>query len=184
MFQRSYNSAIAVLDVDLDSQPNTPDDFNAKLQQTEKRVDNSTELPYGLSAHCDILTNQKTTFESDTSSLKQHQFESTDSSYHVRGFNCEFVIVTYDIKKKVKDFLGYFYSPFPPLLSSLRSIGNSPLHIFFFAGYNSNTEGIFCVLNFAAKATATTVSFDAFAQFDKVIIFENSTCYVNFKIKC
>ena len=49
-----------------------------------------------------------------------------------------------------------------------------------FAGYNSNTEDIFCVLNFAAQGDATTVRFDAFAQFDEVIIFENSTCYVKF----
>ena len=49
-----------------------------------------------------------------------------------------------------------------------------------FAGYNSNTEDIFCVLNFAAQAAATTVRFDAFAQFDQVIIFENGTSYVKF----
>ena len=49
-----------------------------------------------------------------------------------------------------------------------------------FAGYNSNTEDIFGVLDFAAQGAATTVRFDAFAQFDEVIIFENSTCYVKF----
>jgi hypothetical protein len=49
-----------------------------------------------------------------------------------------------------------------------------------FAGYNSNTEDIFCVIDFAAQGAATTVRFDAFAQFDEVIIFENSTCYVKF----
>jgi hypothetical protein len=49
-----------------------------------------------------------------------------------------------------------------------------------FAGYNSNTEDIFCVLNYAAQAAATTVRFDAFAQFDQVIIFENGTSYIKF----
>jgi len=49
-----------------------------------------------------------------------------------------------------------------------------------FAGYNSNTEDIFCVLNYAAQAAQTTVRFDAFAQFDQVIIFENGTSYVKF----
>jgi len=49
-----------------------------------------------------------------------------------------------------------------------------------FAGYNSNTEDIFLVMDFPAQAGATTVRFDAFAQFDEVILFENSTCYVKF----
>ena len=49
-----------------------------------------------------------------------------------------------------------------------------------FAGYNSNTEDIFCVLNYAAQAGPTTVRFDSFAQFDEVIIFENSTCFIKF----
>jgi len=49
-----------------------------------------------------------------------------------------------------------------------------------FAGYNSNTEDIFLVMDFPAQANATTVRFDSFAQFDEVIIFENSTCYVKF----
>jgi hypothetical protein len=49
-----------------------------------------------------------------------------------------------------------------------------------FAGYNSNTEDIFCVLNFAANASTPTVRFDAFAQYDQVIIFENGTSYVKF----
>jgi hypothetical protein len=49
-----------------------------------------------------------------------------------------------------------------------------------FAGYNSNTEDIFCVLNYAAQAAQTTVRFDAFAQYDQVIIFENGTSYVKF----
>jgi hypothetical protein len=49
-----------------------------------------------------------------------------------------------------------------------------------FAGYNSNTDDIFCVLNFNAQGSATTVRFDAFALFDEVVVFENGTAYVKF----
>jgi len=49
-----------------------------------------------------------------------------------------------------------------------------------FAGYNSNTDDIFCIMNFAAQSAATTVRFDAFAMFDQVLVFENNTAYVKF----
>lgn len=49
-----------------------------------------------------------------------------------------------------------------------------------FAGYNSNTDDIFCVMNFAANAAAPTVRFDAFALFDSVVVFENNTAYCKF----
>ena len=49
-----------------------------------------------------------------------------------------------------------------------------------FAGYNSNTDDIFCIMNFAGQASATTVRFDAFAMFDQVVVFENNTAYVKF----
>jgi hypothetical protein len=48
-----------------------------------------------------------------------------------------------------------------------------------FAGYNSNTEDIFLVANFTAPS-AITARFDAFALFDEVVVFENSTAYVKF----
>jgi len=49
-----------------------------------------------------------------------------------------------------------------------------------FAGYNSNTDDIFCIMNFAAQANNTTVRFDAFAMYDQVVVFENNTAYVKF----
>jgi hypothetical protein len=49
-----------------------------------------------------------------------------------------------------------------------------------FAGYNSNTDDIYAILNFNAQGAATNVRFDAFALFDEVIVFENNTCYVKF----
>ena len=49
-----------------------------------------------------------------------------------------------------------------------------------FAGYNSNTDDIYAVLQFLNAANAATVRFDAFALFDEVVIFENNTCYVKF----
>eukprot|EP01038_Epipyxis_sp_PR26KG_P017941 gene17941-25105_t len=48
-----------------------------------------------------------------------------------------------------------------------------------FAGYNSNTDDIFCVLNLT-PAAALTPRFDAFANFDSVLVFENGVCYRKF----
>jgi hypothetical protein len=50
-----------------------------------------------------------------------------------------------------------------------------------FCGYNSNTDDIFCVLNFSGSAGAiASARFDAFAMFDSVIVFESNTCYRKF----
>jgi hypothetical protein len=60
-----------------------------------------------------------------------------------------------------------------------------------FAGYNSNTDDIFLVLNFggsaaqknglmAQKPGVSSLRLDAYANFDTVIVFENGTCYVRF----
>lgn len=49
-----------------------------------------------------------------------------------------------------------------------------------FAGYNSNTDDIFCVMNFGPNAASPTVRFDSFALFDSVVVFENNTAYVKF----
>lgn len=49
-----------------------------------------------------------------------------------------------------------------------------------FAGYNSNTDDIFCVMNFGPNAASPTVRFDAFSLFDSVVVFENNTAYVKF----
>lgn len=49
-----------------------------------------------------------------------------------------------------------------------------------FAGYNTNTDDIFLIMNFAGQGAATTTRFDAFAMFDQVLVFENNTAYVKF----
>ena len=49
-----------------------------------------------------------------------------------------------------------------------------------FAGYNSNTDDIYCVMNFAAQGAAITTRFDAFALFDSVVVFDNNTAYIKF----
>ena len=49
-----------------------------------------------------------------------------------------------------------------------------------FAGYNSNTDDIYCVMDFGAQAAATTTRFDAFALFDTVVVFDNNTAFVKF----
>ena len=50
-----------------------------------------------------------------------------------------------------------------------------------FAGFNSNTDDIFAIMNFAGYAGgAATVRFDAFAMFDTCVVFENGTCYVRY----
>ena len=50
-----------------------------------------------------------------------------------------------------------------------------------FAGYNSNTDDIFCVINISQPVGGgITPRFDAFANFDSVLVFENGTCYRKF----
>ena len=46
-----------------------------------------------------------------------------------------------------------------------------------FAGWNSNTDDIYCVLNFDGTQTATNLRFDAFANFDCVLVVDNNTAY-------
>ena len=48
-----------------------------------------------------------------------------------------------------------------------------------FAGYNSNTDDIFAVVNLTAPTNAT-IRFDAFVLYDQVLVFENNTCYAKF----
>lgn len=47
-----------------------------------------------------------------------------------------------------------------------------------FAGWNSNTDDIYCVMNFDGSQTTTTVRFDAFANFDCVLVVDNNTAYI------
>ena len=49
-----------------------------------------------------------------------------------------------------------------------------------FAGFNSNTDDIFAIMNFAAVAGGPTARFDAFSMFDTCIVFESGTCYVRY----
>jgi hypothetical protein len=51
-----------------------------------------------------------------------------------------------------------------------------------FAGYNSNTDDIFLTMNYNAinRGAALTVRYDAFANFDAVLVCENNTAYVKF----
>ena len=49
-----------------------------------------------------------------------------------------------------------------------------------FAGWNSNTDDIFCIMNFGTAVVTNTYRFDAFAMFDSCVVFENGTCYVRY----
>jgi hypothetical protein len=51
-----------------------------------------------------------------------------------------------------------------------------------FAGFNSNTDDIFLTLNYNAtnRGADITVRYDAFANFDCVLVCENNTAYVKF----
>jgi hypothetical protein len=49
-----------------------------------------------------------------------------------------------------------------------------------FAGYNSNTDDIFAVINFGTTAATGTTRLDAFALFDSVVVLENNTAYVRY----
>jgi len=50
-----------------------------------------------------------------------------------------------------------------------------------FTGYNSNTEDIYCLINYNTQAgTTSNARFDAFANFDVVVICENNTAYIRF----
>lgn len=49
-----------------------------------------------------------------------------------------------------------------------------------FSGYNSNTDDIYFVGNFLNTTSNVTTRFDAFANFDVVLVCENNTAYVKF----
>ena len=50
-----------------------------------------------------------------------------------------------------------------------------------FAGYNSNTDDIYCNISYSGTgATSATMRWDCFATFDCVYVFENNTCYIRF----
>lgn len=49
-----------------------------------------------------------------------------------------------------------------------------------FAGYNSNTDDIYAIMNFGAQGGNVVTRFDAFALFDEVIVFDSNTAYVRF----
>jgi hypothetical protein len=49
-----------------------------------------------------------------------------------------------------------------------------------FAGMNTNTDDIYCIMNFYNETANTNVRIDAFALFDCVFICENNTAYVRF----
>ena len=60
----------------------------------------------------------------------------------------------------------------------LESYANT--HDQLYQGWNSTTDDVFLIANFAAQAANTNTRFDAFANFDSVIICENNTCYVKY----
>jgi len=63
----------------------------------------------------------------------------------------------------------------------LESYANAPKDSIF-TGYNTNTEDTYIFLNYGTQAgtTAGNCRFDAFANFDCVVICENNTAYVRF----
>lgn len=48
-----------------------------------------------------------------------------------------------------------------------------------YMGWNSNTDDIYAIMNFNSPATVTA-RFDAFANFDCALVFENGTCYCRY----
>jgi hypothetical protein len=61
----------------------------------------------------------------------------------------------------------------------LENYANAPKDQIF-TGYNTNTEDIYAMINFGTQANGNTVRFDAYANFDCVVICENQTAYVRF----
>jgi hypothetical protein len=61
----------------------------------------------------------------------------------------------------------------------LENYSNAPKDSIF-AGYNSNTDDIYAVMNFASPNAVGACRFDAFALFDEVVCFENNTAYTRF----
>ena len=62
----------------------------------------------------------------------------------------------------------------------LENYANAPKDTIF-TGYNSNTEDIYCLINYGQQQGAdSNARFDAFANFDCVVICENNTAYIRF----
>lgn len=49
-----------------------------------------------------------------------------------------------------------------------------------FAGWNSNTDDIYLVMNYDATFAGTSMRYDAFAMFDAVVVCENGTAYCRY----
>jgi len=67
---------------------------------------------------------------------------------------------------------GYFYIGLD--LENYASASKESI----FAGWNSNTDDICCVLNFDGSQAQTNLRFDAFANFDCVLVVDNNTAYI------
>jgi hypothetical protein len=54
-----------------------------------------------------------------------------------------------------------------------------------FSGYNTNTSDIYCMIDYGTQTgnTAPNCRFDAYCNFDAVIVCQNDTCYVRFENK-
>ena len=62
----------------------------------------------------------------------------------------------------------------------LENYANAPKDSIF-AGYNSNTDDIYAVLNYGGTVSASAnLRLDAYALFDQVLVFANSTAFVRF----
>ena len=61
----------------------------------------------------------------------------------------------------------------------LENYANAPKDQIF-TGYNTNTDDIYAMINFGTQTGGNNVRFDAYANFDCVVICENQTAYVRF----
>jgi hypothetical protein len=49
-----------------------------------------------------------------------------------------------------------------------------------YMGWNSNTDDIYAIMNFVAPGAVGSCRFDAFANYDCALVFENGTCYCRY----
>ena len=49
-----------------------------------------------------------------------------------------------------------------------------------YMGWNSNTDDIYAIMNFASPAVVASCRFDAFSNYDCALVFENGTCYCRY----
>ena len=61
----------------------------------------------------------------------------------------------------------------------LENYANAPKDQIF-TGYNTNTEDIYAMINFGTQTGGNNVRFDAYCNFDCVVICENNTAYIRF----